>query len=160
MCAVYLGTDIPFVICTPPTRTFPSRPLRPIPCRPIPPASPASPLRFVQNRLTTLCVLRVAELGPKSNLGRLNSVMKNIGRNVKNSAVVAVERIGAGIHGKVGKNGKKWVYSWEGGIFRSLLFFFFFIRAILPVDCHFLLLFVCRSRSRWLFFFGVLHPYL
>ena len=45
--------------------------------------------------------VRVAELGPKSNLGRLNSVMKNIGRNVKNSAVVAVERIGAGIHGKV-----------------------------------------------------------
>eukprot|EP00903_Cladosiphon_okamuranus_P017607 g16218.t1 len=40
------------------------------------------------------------ELGPKSNLGRLNSVMKNIGRNVKNSAVVAVERIGAGIQGK------------------------------------------------------------
>ncbi|CAB1117750.1 unnamed protein product [Ectocarpus sp. CCAP 1310/34] len=40
------------------------------------------------------------ELGPKSNLGRLNSVMKNIGRNMKNSAVVAVERIGAGINGK------------------------------------------------------------
>lgn len=41
------------------------------------------------------------ELGPKSNLGRLNSAMKNIGRNVKNSAAVAVERIGAGIQGKV-----------------------------------------------------------
>ncbi|CAN0346027.1 unnamed protein product [Pylaiella littoralis] len=40
------------------------------------------------------------ELGPKSNLGRLNNAMKNIGRNVKNSAAVAVERIGAGIHGK------------------------------------------------------------
>ncbi|CAM9831712.1 unnamed protein product, partial [Laminaria digitata] len=40
------------------------------------------------------------EIGPKSNLGRLNNAMKNIGRNVKNSAAVAVERIGAGIHGK------------------------------------------------------------
>lgn len=54
---------------------------------------PPSPIFF-------LCVT-TAELGPKSNLGRLNNVMKNIGRNVKNSAVVAVERIGAGIHGKV-----------------------------------------------------------
>lgn len=42
-----------------------------------------------------------AELGPKTNLGRLNNAMKNIGRNVKNTAVVAVEKIGAGIQGKV-----------------------------------------------------------
>ncbi|CAM9941120.1 unnamed protein product [Scytosiphon promiscuus] len=45
-------------------------------------------------------VLAKVELGPKSNIGRLNSAMKNIGRNVKNSAAVAVGRIGAGIQGK------------------------------------------------------------
>lgn len=47
-----------------------------------------------------------AELGPKSNLGKLNDAMKNIGRNVKYSAAAAVERIGAGIQGKVGRDGR------------------------------------------------------
>lgn len=57
-------------------------------------------LRFVSSPLSD------AELVPKSNLGRLNNAMKNIGRNVKYSAAAAVERIGAGIQGKVGSCGR------------------------------------------------------
>ncbi|CAM9529665.1 unnamed protein product [Ascophyllum nodosum] len=40
------------------------------------------------------------DMGTKRNLGRLNKAIKNIGRNVKNTAAVAVEKIGAGIQGK------------------------------------------------------------
>jgi hypothetical protein len=38
---------------------------------------------------------------PKSSLSKLNSMVKNIGRNVKASAAVAYERIGASVPGKV-----------------------------------------------------------
>lgn len=47
-----------------------------------------------------------AELGPRSNLDRLNKAMKSIGRSVKCSAAAAVERIGAGIQGKVRNDGR------------------------------------------------------
>lgn len=48
-----------------------------------------------------VCCHRPPEIGPKSNLGKLNNVMKKFGRNVKDTAVGAVERIGAGIQGRV-----------------------------------------------------------
>lgn len=52
-------------------------------------------------RVGTLLRVTFPEVTPKSNLGKFNSVMKKIGRNVKDTAVGAVERIGAGIQGRV-----------------------------------------------------------
>ncbi|CAM9481627.1 unnamed protein product [Phaeothamnion confervicola] len=43
-----------------------------------------------------------ATVSPKTNLGRFNHMVKNIGRNVKNTAAVAYERIGASVPGKAG----------------------------------------------------------
>lgn len=47
------------------------------------------------------CPDKRADMETKSNLGRLNKVIKNMSRNMKNSAVVAVEKVGAGTEGKV-----------------------------------------------------------
>ncbi|CAM9550711.1 unnamed protein product [Chrysoparadoxa australica] len=58
----------------------------------------ARPLPFIQE----IDTLRYAKAtNSKSNLSRFNSMVKNLGRNVKNTAAVAYERIGASVPGKV-----------------------------------------------------------